>query len=336
MSRPRPWWKGRRTLGAGPAHLIGWLMVAVVAVIAIAALPRAPGAPRMVRVAHLAYVVGQLLAVGLASYAIVELWRRWLGERRRWAYGAFGVLAVVIAAVVLQDDLVSFLGCQREAGSRVPWRVIVPAVAGGVTWVTVVVGRLLDRAYLRWLGVAAGLLAAADLAERTALIVSADHGEAFEEHGQRYHATSLYEEVLRVPLLIAVPGIPARTIDTPVTLVDVGPTILDLFGLSTPGTFMGESLVPLLRGETPALSRPIVADAGRRMQAMVFADGVKAIRDLHLDTVEVYDLQRDPEERHNRVGDDGFAYRPYLDTLQLFFEVHTLRRDGWKPPWRKF
>jgi hypothetical protein len=179
-------------------------------------------------------------------------------------------------------------------------------------------------------------LAKPELGGRGALIVSADHGEAFGEHGRHYHASSVYDELLHVPLFFELPGLSARSIDVPVSLVDLGPTLLDSFGLPTPASFMGESLVPLLAGKAATLTRPIVADAGRRIQAMVFADGKKAIRDLMHNTVEVYDLRTDPGELENLSDESGARAARYAGALAYFFDVHTLKRSGWQPPWRKF
>ena len=63
------------------------------------------------------------------------------------------------------------------------------------------------------------------------LIVTSDHGEAFGEHQTREHSKTIYEELVRVPLLIRGPGVAAGRIDERVGLIDLGPTILDLFGV---------------------------------------------------------------------------------------------------------
>jgi hypothetical protein len=171
---------------------------------------------------------------------------------------------------------------------------------------------------------------------RAVLIASSDHGEAFGEHDSEYHASSLYDELLRVPLLIRAPGVTPKDVKAPVSLMDLGPTILDLYGLPTPGQYMGESLAPLLVGKAVKLTRPIVADGARRIQSMVFADGVKAISDLDHQAAEVYDLNHDPGELDNRLGDEDFPSYRYVDALTYFFDVHTLKRDGWQPPRRKY
>ncbi|MCC6552185.1 MAG: sulfatase [Polyangiaceae bacterium] len=172
---------------------------------------------------------------------------------------------------------------------------------------------------------------AAGLRERTALIVSADHGEAFGEHGARFHGVTLYEELVRVPLLVRAPGVAPRRVDAPVSLVDLGPTILDLAGLPAPGSFMGATLAPLLRGGAARPRRPVAMDSGRRMQARVFEDGFKVIRDLRRGTAELYDLAADPGESRNLYDDGGLA-RPHLEELDRFFAENAL--PGYEPPFR--
>ncbi len=88
------------------------------------------------------------------------------------------------------------------------------------------------------------------LADDTTVIFSGDHGELALEH-QQYYKMSLLEGSVRVPLVMAGPGIrPGLRIDTPVSLVDLAPTICDLAGLEKRACFDGESLLPLARGDT--------------------------------------------------------------------------------------
>jgi arylsulfatase A-like enzyme len=170
------------------------------------------------------------------------------------------------------------------------------------------------------------------VADRTVWMISADHGEAFGEHGQRYHATTVYEELLRVPLIVVVPGVKPRVVTEPVSLLDIGPTVLDLLGHPTPGAMMGESLVPWLRGENPRLDRPIVAESSRGLQAMVFPDGIKIILDRYKGTVEVYDLARDPRELDNLADEGGTVVEQHIDVARAYFRVHEHRRPGYVTP----
>jgi arylsulfatase A-like enzyme len=195
--------------------------------------------------------------------------------------------------------------------------------------------------YLRALSVVDGylgeLVAAVDrlgLEQRVLLFVMSDHGEAFGEHGSSFHGGSLYDELVRVPLVAKGPSVVARSVDAPVSLVDLGPTVLDWFGLPTPASFMGESLVPFLIGESRTFSRPIVAET-RLKQSMLFADGRKVIRDLRRQTLELYDLGRDPEELSNLSDDIDPDQEEHVLLLRGFFQVHTYRENGYRVPYVK-
>jgi hypothetical protein len=166
-------------------------------------------------------------------------------------------------------------------------------------------------------------LANRGLQDSVYLFVSADHAEAFGEHGRNFHATTNYEEMIRIPLYIEGPGIKPRRVKHAVSLIDVGPTILSLFGVATPATYLGQSLVPFMRGETPQLSRPMAVDGGRKIRAMLFGERFKAIVDAHHGTEELYDLQTDPDEKRN-LAEEPYA-REYFATLNAFF-------DALKPP----
>jgi hypothetical protein len=165
---------------------------------------------------------------------------------------------------------------------------------------------------------------------RWALLVSADHGEAFGEHGTRDHGKTLYEELLRVPLLVRAPVLAPRVVDEPVTLADLGPTILDLFGVATPPGALGQSLAPLLAGGHASLSRPIVAE-GRLRRALVRPDGLKVIEDLRRKCVEAYDLDADPQETRNVFDEEPARTLPALGELRAFFAKHARVGPGSLP-----
>jgi len=94
----------------------------------------------------------------------------------------------------------------------------------------------------------------------TALVIlTADHGEELDEHGIRFHARSLYNQVIRVPLIIRGPGVAPRIVDTPVSIVDIVPTILELAGALPVLAANGHTLAPALRGE-PLVPRPILVE----------------------------------------------------------------------------
>ena len=85
---------------------------------------------------------------------------------------------------------------------------------------------------------------------RTAIVVTSDHGEALGDHGEPDHGLFLYDATLRVPLIVAAPGIKARVVGEQVRLIDVAPTIAGLAGLGpdSPGEDAGETLRTLLDG----------------------------------------------------------------------------------------
>jgi arylsulfatase K len=99
------------------------------------------------------------------------------------------------------------------------------------------------------LGEVLGALDAAGLADDTVVVFSSDHGELALEH-QQYYKMSLLEGSVRVPLVFRGPGIRAgQRIETPVSLVDLAPTVCEWAGMAPRAAFEGESLAPLARGE---------------------------------------------------------------------------------------
>ncbi len=89
-----------------------------------------------------------------------------------------------------------------------------------------------------------------ELDDKTLIIITSDHGEEFLEHGRVDHFLTQYQEMLRVPLIFRGPGIPAGLrISTPVSSVDLVPTILKLAGAEVPPALDGLDLTPLFRGD---------------------------------------------------------------------------------------
>jgi choline-sulfatase len=160
---------------------------------------------------------------------------------------------------------------------------------GEVTFTDKYVGKLLD------------FMAAQSWGGRTALIVSADHGEAFGEHGQYSHGFELWENLVHVPLFFFVPGASPRRIEAPTSSIDLGPTILELFGLPPEPTFEGESLVPEIYGAAApdrdvVLDLPTTSDSERR-RAIVHGH-LKLIAFGDDKAFELFDLDADPTEEH--------------------------------------
>jgi hypothetical protein len=164
------------------------------------------------------------------------------------------------------------------------------------------------------------------------LLVSADHGEAFGEHGTYFHTKTLYEELIAVPLIAWGPGIDARRIEARAGLIDVGPTVLQLFGLDAPEGCSGRSLLPLMRGLVDDLPRPVLAEG--RLRRAIYDGDIKVIEDGLRKTVEAYDLARDPDESRNLFDRDRARVESALAKLRAFFEERSLRREGYRTPYK--
>lgn len=140
------------------------------------------------------------------------------------------------------------------------------------------------------------------------IVVVADHGEALGDHGEPTHGVFLYEETLRVPLVIVPPGeTAARAIDAPVSLADLAPTLLEAAGLEPPQDGDGRSLLPLLRDDAEAQAweaRPLYVESihGRRRFGWAPLTGFVDWPEKYVAAPrpELYDLERDPGERENR------------------------------------
>ena len=141
------------------------------------------------------------------------------------------------------------------------------------------------------------------LSEDAVVVFTADHGEAFGEHGQRFHGSTLFDEELRVPLVLCLPPArnlgPPRSVDTPVSLVDVTPTLLDLLGFDIGYPQHGESLVTHLRDGVPLRSPWVhfVAQTGWSRGEGVLSGCAKLIRDLDNEWEALFDICEDRAER---------------------------------------
>ncbi len=138
-------------------------------------------------------------------------------------------------------------------------------------------------------------------AKETAIVVTADHGEGFGENGHFRHAYEVWEPLVRVPLLFAVPGIRPRRITVPRGHIDLAPTIAALMGLVAEPPFRGQSLLPEIRGEIekPA-ARPVVVELARSdlmdRRRAVIAEGHKLIAFGNDRSYKLFDLGADPLE----------------------------------------
>ena len=137
------------------------------------------------------------------------------------------------------------------------------------------------------------------LAQDTMIVVVADHGEEFWDHGSVGHGHSVYEELLRIPMVIRLPGVtqaPTR-VSSAAGLVDIVPTVFDALGQQQPEGLSGRSLLPELRGTTA--DAPPVAVSG-------FMDGWRTLVMSDLKLIQrtekrfmLHDLRTDPHEQED-------------------------------------
>jgi arylsulfatase A-like enzyme len=204
-----------------------------------------------------------------------------------------------------------------------------------IRWVDRLVGVLLDE------------LERQDLLQRTVVVIAADHGEAFLEHGREGHAQDLHGEVTHVPLVILPPFLlePGVRVRTTVSNADVWPTLLDLLGLPPLPNADGRSLVPLVLAaggagepaDAASLERPVFAqlERGWGQPRVKNSASLVSVTDhgLRLLTAlsgkaptELFDRVADPTEQHDlAAADPGAAKR--LRAL-----VHDYAKDA-RAPW---
>jgi arylsulfatase A-like enzyme len=174
---------------------------------------------------------------------------------------------------------------------------------GEIAFVDEQIGLLLDA------------LARAGQGDRTLVAVTADHGEGLLQHGQLAHGVHLYEEAVRVPLMLRWPGVvPAgRVVEAPVALVDLAPTLLELLGVHGPvADFQGESVARAVRdGAALDPERGVYLQrrhydgqeiGGEWIEGDLY--GVRQGRWKYLESGdgsrrELYDLEEDPGETRN-------------------------------------
>ena len=160
------------------------------------------------------------------------------------------------------------------------------------------------------------------------IIVLSDHGEAFLEHGYFLHTRILYDEVLRVPLVIKWPGGLsgfASRVEVPTSLIDVAPTVASLFGVDeAEARFQGLDLVPLAfdsaepRRSLYFRSRGVAPhDRDPRPLGALRAGDWKVIHDEPTSATELYNVSDDPGELQNLAAAEPLRARFLLQQLQL-------------------
>jgi arylsulfatase A-like enzyme len=155
-----------------------------------------------------------------------------------------------------------------------------------------------------WLGFLLGYLEMKPWFENTVIVVVADHGEEFKEHGKGFHGHQIYQESIWVPLILKVPGMEPQEVESRVALVDLFPTLLDITGIDHPREqLQGVSLLRTAALPGRGEDRPVfsmLADRERKPTyrcKAILSGNHKLIRDLTNGVEEFYDLSADPGEK---------------------------------------
>ena len=176
-----------------------------------------------------------------------------------------------------------------------------------------------------------------------AIVITADHGEEHGEHGGRYHGTSVYEEQVRVPLIVVAPGVvPERVVERPVETIDILPTLLSALRIPRPARVRGRDLTALLSTE-PAQEGPGFAYAETDETTLLAEDSFRLLCARRLGVCRLFDLRADPEERRDvsaREHDRFVAMRAHMREVESAhgrYELAGLRVEGkaWPEPIRR-
>jgi choline-sulfatase len=172
------------------------------------------------------------------------------------------------------------------------------------------------------------LLAALDrqgVLERALVVLTADHGEELFDHGGFGHGHAMYDEVLRVPLIVWGRGVRPGRIAAPVSVIDIAPTVLDALGIAVPPTMDGGSLWPAIARGASVPSHTLYAECTglEPERKTVIRWPHKLI--VHHDgtSPQLFDLAADPDERSDRA-----AVAPGIRDRLLEAADHVFAGDG--------
>jgi hypothetical protein len=177
-----------------------------------------------------------------------------------------------------------------------------------------------------------------DLYADATIILFADHGEEFMDHGCWVHTHTLYNELVNVPLILKLPGNEhsGTVVDTPVSIMDILPTLLDLHGLTQePGDIDGNSLLQALRTGNPdrilpmflapeLMNIPGKVAIVKGWDKIIFSETLTEknleffTHPPEFDKYEMYDLQKDPGEQNNLFEVDLEKSREMLNLLRNY------------------
>lgn len=165
------------------------------------------------------------------------------------------------------------------------------------------------------------------LAEETMVIITSDHGEEFWDHGSVGHGHSVYEELLHIPMFVRIPGLDGRSVEAPVGLVDVLPTIFEVLDLPIPDGLSGRSFLPDLLGVT----RPRGTISGFMDNWRTFNVGRWKLIERPRGRHRTFDLELDPREEDGIANEQAMLTRAALRMWMGQRMIDTYRQSARSP-----
>lgn len=171
-----------------------------------------------------------------------------------------------------------------------------------------------------------------DLMEDTIIVLAADHGELLGDHGLWLKGPFLYEGLINTPLLMAIPGIPARESDALISSVDIAPTLLELLGIGVPAYVDGISQMSHIMQPSVKVRDACMIEYRNGYDCDVYVsavvgDGYKYIA-YENGEQEYTDLNKDPQERRNVAGESEYAGAVSLAARKLLTERLKAKSKG--------
>jgi len=179
------------------------------------------------------------------------------------------------------------------------WNHIVAGYDGNILYTDYYLGQLFSK--INQLG----------LSNNTIIIIFSDHGEELNEHGSLGHGYTLFEEVTHVPLILSIPHSYSRTLNQPVELIDIAPTLLNILGIPAPSQFQGIDFL-----NSPISNRTIHSELGSANLSSIRMNNIKVIYNRTSDKLSLYNLDSDPHEQRNIFNEKDREY--YLSKFEEF------------------
>ena len=188
---------------------------------------------------------------------------------------------------------------------------IIELYDGEIAYTDLYMGKLFDE------------IDAMGLRDNSLVILSSDHGDEFWEHGGYQHGQSLYDELIRIPLIMRGPGIqPGSRLAADVQHIDLLPTLVAVAGGTIPKEVKGRSLLPVLQATSGSEEVYNFAEALflTEEKKTVRGQGYKLIYAPYSQQVELYDLRNDPGEQQNLADSDPAQAERLERELQTWLE----------------